>query len=196
MDASLSSEATLSVKLMSVVWELDLPPSEKLVLLALADQANDEGRQCWPSLANIARRSGQNERTVRRALRSLEEKGHLEAIQRTGTSSQYHLHPGHIAPPDKNDTNPGHHAPQTIKNHQLRFGYRQTYAREGLAANSRLDACRTVERLHRNAEALPRAADAARCRPDDRQARTLASPRPRPRHGAGRFNREQLDRHF
>lgn len=91
----------MSIKLMSACWELSLPPGEKLVLLALADQANDEGRNCWPSLRHIAHRSGQNERTVRRALRALELKGCLTKADRAGTSSQYHIHPGHYAPSDK-----------------------------------------------------------------------------------------------
>jgi hypothetical protein len=34
---------------MTLVWELELPDSEKLVLLALADCANDEGH-CWPGM--------------------------------------------------------------------------------------------------------------------------------------------------
>ena len=88
----------MSIKLMSVVWELNLPPGEKLVLLALADQANDEGTHCWPSGATISKRSGQNERTVRRALRSLEGKGHLTCNERRGTSTNYVVHPGHHAP--------------------------------------------------------------------------------------------------
>lgn len=91
----------MSIKLMSVVWELNLPPGEKLVLLALADQANDEGTHCWPSVATISKRSGQNERTVRRALRSLEGKGHLTCNERRGTSTNYVVHPGHHAPPVK-----------------------------------------------------------------------------------------------
>lgn len=86
---------------MSIVWELDLPPGEKLVLLALADQANDAGTHCFPSVGTIAKRSGQNERTVRRALRSLETKGHLTSHERRGTSTDYAVHPGHHAPPDK-----------------------------------------------------------------------------------------------
>jgi hypothetical protein len=40
---------------------------EKLVLLALADCANDEGR-CWPSASTLARKTGEGERTVRRAV--------------------------------------------------------------------------------------------------------------------------------
>lgn len=78
---------------MALVWELDLPPGEKLVLLALADQANDEGKQCWPSVDTIGHRSGQGERTVRRALASLESQGHLTRQHRDGTSTQYHVHP-------------------------------------------------------------------------------------------------------
>lgn len=80
---------------MTDVWDLDLPPSEKIVLLALADQANDAGRNCWPSVPTIARRSSQGERTVRRALQSLEAKGLLSIHHRTGTSSQYHIHLSH-----------------------------------------------------------------------------------------------------
>ncbi len=40
----------MSIKIMTAVWNLDLPDSEKLALLALADCANDEGL-CWPSMA-------------------------------------------------------------------------------------------------------------------------------------------------
>lgn len=86
---------------MTLVWETDLPPGEKLVLLALADQANDQGTQCWPSVETIAKRSGQNSRTVRRALASLETKGHLTRKHRDGTSNQYHVHPCHNVTPDK-----------------------------------------------------------------------------------------------
>lgn len=84
---------------MSAVWDLDLPPGEKLVLLALADQANDEGRQCWPAVSTIAKRSGQGERTVRRALHDLEAKGHLTRDHRDGSSTQYHVHPCQIGTP-------------------------------------------------------------------------------------------------
>lgn len=84
---------------MTVVWEIELPPGEKLVLLALADQANDDGRNCWPSVETICHRSGQGERTVRRALQSLESKGILTRNHREGTSTQYHVHPCQIGTP-------------------------------------------------------------------------------------------------
>lgn len=86
---------------MAIVWELDLPPGEKLVLLALADQANDHGTQCWPSVETIAHRSGQGVRTVRRALASLEAAGHLTRQHRDGTSTQYRVHPGQNGSPAK-----------------------------------------------------------------------------------------------
>ena len=84
---------------MSLVWDLDMMAGEKLVLLALADQANDEGVQCWPSIRTIARRSCQGERTVRRLIHSLERAGHLTIHPREGTSSHYHIHPGQNGSP-------------------------------------------------------------------------------------------------
>jgi hypothetical protein len=82
----------MSVRVMTLVWDAELPPMEKLVLLALADCANDEGH-CWPSATTIKRKSGQGERTVRRCLQSLIKKGHLTQQQRNGTSPIYLVHP-------------------------------------------------------------------------------------------------------
>jgi DNA-binding transcriptional ArsR family regulator len=48
----------------------------KLVLLKLADNANDKG-ECFPSLANIARHTELNKRTVERHLKALEAAGLL-----------------------------------------------------------------------------------------------------------------------
>lgn len=83
---------------MSFVWELALPPTEKIVLLALADQASDEGRQCWPSVARIARRCGLAHRTIRDALGRLEAKGHLTRDHRDGATTDYRIHPDMSAP--------------------------------------------------------------------------------------------------
>jgi hypothetical protein len=78
--------------MLSAAWDADLPPMEKLVLLALADCANDQG-MCWPSAATLGRKSGQGERTVRRCIQSLIAKGHISQRQRTGTSPVYGVHP-------------------------------------------------------------------------------------------------------
>jgi hypothetical protein len=82
----------MSVSVMAAVWTLDLPPREKLVLLALADCANDEGR-CWPSASTLARKTGEGERTVRRAVQSLIRKKVLHQHQRSGTSPIYTVTP-------------------------------------------------------------------------------------------------------
>lgn len=75
--------------------------SEALVLLALADQANDEGF-CWPSQEKLAPKARQSVSTLRRSLRSLEKMGLLTTITRSSTrgrrSNLYLLHIG--AKPD------------------------------------------------------------------------------------------------
>ena len=75
--------------------------SEALVLLALADQANDEGF-CWPAQQKLAPKARQSVSTLRRSLRSLEKMGLLTTITRSSTrgrrSNLYLLHIG--AKPD------------------------------------------------------------------------------------------------
>jgi hypothetical protein len=106
--------------MMTLVWDADLPPMEKLVLLALADAANDEGH-CWPSATTVMRKSGQGERTVRRCIQSLIKNGHLTQRIRSGTSSVFTVHPCHsgtpatAAPlPDRPDT-PATAAPKPLR---------------------------------------------------------------------------------
>lgn len=77
---------------MSAAWDADLPPMEKLVLLALADCANDQGG-CWPAVSTLVRKSGQGERTVRRCIQALVKKKHITQKQRDGTSPIYTIHP-------------------------------------------------------------------------------------------------------
>lgn len=40
----------MSIKLMTAAWDIDLPHADKLVLWALAANANDVGH-CWPGPA-------------------------------------------------------------------------------------------------------------------------------------------------
>lgn len=58
-----------------------LRPSEKVVLLALADYANDEG-YCFPGQVSIATKADLSERTVRDTLKRLEDAGLLEITER------------------------------------------------------------------------------------------------------------------
>lgn len=62
---------------MSAVWKYaPVDQGELLVLLALADFANDEGR-CFPSVETLAEKSRMSERSVQRAVRAMEEAGFL-----------------------------------------------------------------------------------------------------------------------
>lgn len=47
----------MSVKVSTWAWEMPVKGNEKLVLLALADYANDEGK-CWPHIEKIAEKCG------------------------------------------------------------------------------------------------------------------------------------------
>lgn len=76
---------------MSQVWDTESEShTEKLVLLALADNSNDEG-YCWPSIATIARKCDLSERSVRSQLRLLEVKRWVQTTQRLGHSSTYRI---------------------------------------------------------------------------------------------------------
>ena len=75
---------------MSAVWNTDLPCAEKMVLLALSDNANDEG-VCWPSIRTICRKTSLTERTVQKCISRLGEKGLLSVQERYGRSNVFHL---------------------------------------------------------------------------------------------------------
>lgn len=77
---------------MTAVWEIDLPHSEKLLLLALADNANDEGH-CWPSIETLARKCSIGRRTVIRGLAVLENARHITRSSEVGKSNSYNVHP-------------------------------------------------------------------------------------------------------
>lgn len=84
----------MSIRLMSAVWVLPITPAPKLVLLALADWANDGGRQCFPSIRSIAARACISERQAQRHMRALEAAGWLSvsgAEAGGATSRRYRL---------------------------------------------------------------------------------------------------------
>lgn len=89
----------MSNPILTMAWEVALPPMEKLVLAALADFANEAGL-AWPSVATLCRRTGAGERTVYRSLTRLREAGHLSYSANTsGKSTRYHVHPCHTDTP-------------------------------------------------------------------------------------------------
>src|SRR5690242_254595 len=70
--------APVSVRVMTWVWDHStVGGNDRLVLLAIADCAADDGTNAWPSMTTLARKVRLDERTVRRIVRKLAEGGHL-----------------------------------------------------------------------------------------------------------------------
>jgi DNA-binding transcriptional MocR family regulator len=80
---------------MREAWKLDLPPTEKFVLLAIADFSNDKKGVAWPSQSTIARKTGYTRQTVNRAINRLREKKMIVSSRRSAegksTSNEYRI---------------------------------------------------------------------------------------------------------
>jgi hypothetical protein len=75
----------MSVRVMSWVWESSLSEGiDRLVLLAIADCANDAGSHAWPSRASLARKCHIGDKTVRRAVLALVSLGELQVTENAG----------------------------------------------------------------------------------------------------------------
>ena len=71
----------MSIKVMSWVWEQDLPPLDKIVLMAIADHADDDG-YAWPGMKRIAEKCSMEKRTVQRHVEKLQEQQLLKVESR------------------------------------------------------------------------------------------------------------------
>ena len=72
----------MSIKVMSLVWETDLPPHQKLVLLAYADRASDDGTDVYPGEEELVRKTSYSSHHVRKVTRELIDAGVLTRLQR------------------------------------------------------------------------------------------------------------------
>ena len=89
---------------MTQAWAVELPAGDKLVLLALADCANDEGK-CWPGLASLCAKTGMCKRTLQEALRQLDNARHITRVENPGKGMNYTVHPvAKSAPVEENAT--------------------------------------------------------------------------------------------
>ena len=85
----------MSVKALTWAFEQPISATEKVVLLALADHANEHGL-CWPSISLLVQRAHVGERTVQRAIQALEDGGFITRERRqrengSDTSNLYRL---------------------------------------------------------------------------------------------------------
>ena len=82
----------MSIALMTLAWKTDLPAGKKLVLLALCDNANDQG-ECYPSVQSIAIKCSMGERTVQQHVADMEGEGIVTRLMRKGRSTVYKIDP-------------------------------------------------------------------------------------------------------
>ncbi|MAB97347.1 MAG: hypothetical protein CMK71_04675 [Pseudomonadaceae bacterium] len=99
----------MSIKISSLVWEhYPAGGCELLTALAYADHAHDDGTNIRPSVAYIARKTRQSERSVRRYLAQMRESGWLLTVKYgnggRGFATEYRVNPLWI-------TNPANLAP-------------------------------------------------------------------------------------
>jgi len=73
-------------------WEVDgLTSTTKLVLLSLAQHANEDGAHSFPSVATIAAECRLSERSVQGALKTLEAEGYITVVRRLRQTSLFTL---------------------------------------------------------------------------------------------------------
>ena len=100
----------MSIKLMSEIWDNQDPQltgSKLVIMLCLADHANDDG-ECWPSIARLAERARIAPANVTRHIKELEAAGYLIVTRTSGTHNTYVVSatPGASAPPPPAATHP------------------------------------------------------------------------------------------
>jgi len=86
----------MSIKIMSLIFDANhelITSTQKLVLLALADHANDEGYSIYPSMQKTANRTALSARTVRKTIRELEQAGIINITRQGGgrITNEYRL---------------------------------------------------------------------------------------------------------
>lgn len=79
----------MSLKASRWVWEHSTSAGlDRLVLLAIADHADEFGGSAWPSLTRLAEMCGMSRRSVIRSVERLVESGELERVRRGGRSGR------------------------------------------------------------------------------------------------------------
>jgi len=81
----------MSIRLIDKVLDLDLPPSEKLVLVVFAEAANDETGESWWSHEKMARRCSKSKRGFEKVLKNLLDGGWLKKEKKYGRANHYFL---------------------------------------------------------------------------------------------------------
>lgn len=84
----------MSAKISGQIWDLDLPNNKQLVLLAMADHADHQGGNVFPSVGMIAWKTGYCERQVQRIQAELVADGLLVIVEKKrGQTIRYRINP-------------------------------------------------------------------------------------------------------
>jgi DNA-binding transcriptional ArsR family regulator len=77
----------MSVRVMALVWENELiaNPTDRFVLLALADRADEDGF-CWPSIGQLVQKTKLTDRAVQQSLKRLRDIGVVKLLRKGGTN--------------------------------------------------------------------------------------------------------------
>ncbi|MCG2596121.1 helix-turn-helix domain-containing protein [Achromobacter insuavis] len=101
----------MSTIIMTACWPLQMPSSQKSVLISLADNANDEG-VCWPSVERIVERTCLTDRTVQKCLKWLEERAVISRQKRHKRSAVYTVTPENYQAWRRDDALPEDSSPE------------------------------------------------------------------------------------
>ena len=88
---------------MTAAWKSNIPSGRKMVLLALCDNANDQG-ECFPSISMLSEKCSMSERSVFSHIAYLEKSGAIKRENRLGRSTVYHLDPCKFCTPKQSLT--------------------------------------------------------------------------------------------
>jgi Helix-turn-helix domain len=78
----------MSLSAQKAAWAATLPAIEKLVMLCLADHADNSGR-CWPSIERIGELCGVHRSSVMRSIKALAKGGHISILRTLGRPNHY-----------------------------------------------------------------------------------------------------------
>jgi Helix-turn-helix domain len=64
--------SVMSFRMMPRIFALNIPPTDKLVLLAMNNHARDDGTNCYPSIGTLMKETSLSRRSVQTAIRRLQ----------------------------------------------------------------------------------------------------------------------------
>lgn len=80
----------MSISLMTAAFKTRMHSTHKFVLVALCDNANDQG-ECYPSIAMLCEKTSLSDRAVQKSIAYLVEHGYVRRDMRSGRSNYFYI---------------------------------------------------------------------------------------------------------